>query len=85
VTGIAGFKLISNSYGFLLAEHKPFESAQKAIQENIDLESNTRSIFSYPRRQFVKDTDLGADLRQRIKTLKALVDAYRAGLIKEAA
>jgi fructose-1,6-bisphosphatase-3 len=83
VTGIAGFTLIANSYGLLLAEHKPFESAQKAIQENVDLESTTASIFSYPQRQFVKDTDRGADLRQRIDALQALVEAYQAGLIKE--
>jgi fructose-1,6-bisphosphatase-3 len=83
VTGIAGFTLIANSYGLLLAEHKPFESAQRAIQENVDLESTTTSIFSYSRRQFVKDTDQGDDLRHRIATLQALVDAYRAGLLKE--
>jgi len=83
VTGIAGFTLIANSHGLLLAEHKPFESAQKTIQEDVDLGSNTRSIFSYSRRQFVKDTDLGADLRQRISALHALVGAYRAGLVKE--
>lgn len=83
VTGIAGFTLIANSYGLLLAEHKPFESAEKVVQENVDLESNTTSIFSYRQRQFVKDTDLGAGIRQRISTLQALVEAYRSGLIKE--
>jgi fructose-1,6-bisphosphatase len=31
VTGIAGFTLIANSRGRLLAEHKPFESTQKSI------------------------------------------------------
>ena len=83
VTGIAGFTLIANSYGLLLAEHKPFDSAQKAIQEDVDLVSNTTSIFSYAQRQFVKDTDLGADLRQRIEALQALVEAYQAGQIKQ--
>lgn len=83
VTGIAGFTLIANSYGLLLAEHKPFESAQKAIQEDIDLESSTTSIFSYPQRLLVKDTDQGAELRHRISSLQALVEAFRAGLIKE--
>lgn len=83
VTGIAGFTLITNSHGLLLAEHKPFDSAQKAIQDNVELESTTRIIFSYHRRQFVNDTDRGTDLRQRIKTLEALVEAYQAGLLKE--
>jgi fructose-1,6-bisphosphatase-3 len=83
VTGIGGFTLIANSYGLLLAEHKPFESTQKAIQEDIDLASNTTSVFSYPQRLFVKDTDLGVEFRHRISALQALVEAYRTGLIKE--
>jgi fructose-1,6-bisphosphatase-3 len=83
VTGIAGFTLIVNSYGLLLAEHKPFESTQKAIQEDIDLASNTTSIFSYPQRLLVKDTDQGAEFRVRISALRALVEAYRTGQIKE--
>lgn len=83
VTGIAGFTLISNSYGLLLAEHKPFESTLKAIREEVDLESSTRSIFSYPRRLFIKDTDRGIEIQQRISALQELVDAYRTGQIKE--
>ena len=83
VTGIAGFTLIANSYGLLLAEHKPFESAQKAIREDVDLASSTTSIFSYPQRLLVKDTDQGAEIRTRISALRALVEAYRSGLIKE--
>ncbi len=83
VTGIAGFTLIANSHGLLLAEHKPFESALKAIQENIDLESNTTSIFSYPQRLFVKDTDQGTKIQYRISALQDLIEAYRSGLIKE--
>ena len=31
-TGIAGYTLISNSYGLLLASHKPFVSTRKAIE-----------------------------------------------------
>jgi fructose-1,6-bisphosphatase-3 len=85
VTGIAGFTLIANSNGLLLAEHKPFESAEKAIQENVEMESTTKSIFAYPRRQFVKDTDRGRELRQRIEALQALVAAYRAGHLVEGA
>jgi len=83
VTGIAGFTLISNSYGLLLAEHKPFESTLKAIREEVDLESSTRSIFSYPRRLFIKDTDRGIEIQHRISALQELVDAYRTGQIKE--
>lgn len=83
VTGIAGFTLISNSYGLLLAEHKPFSSAQKAIKKNIELASKTNIIFTYPQRQLVKDTDQGSEIRTRISALRALLGAYRSGLIKE--
>lgn len=83
VTGIAGFTLIANSYGLLLAEHKPFESAQKAIVDNLEMESQTESVRSYPRRLYVRDTDKGADLITRISALQALVEAYQAGLLKE--
>ena len=83
VTGIAGFTLIANSHGILLAEHKPFESAQKAIQEDVDMESETTIIYSYPQRQLVKDTDRGTAQKQRIAALNNLLEAYRTGLIKE--
>ena len=32
-TGIAGYTLIYNSYGLLLAAHEPFESVEKAVQD----------------------------------------------------
>ncbi|MFN2204639.1 MAG: fructose-1,6-bisphosphatase [Candidatus Promineifilaceae bacterium] len=83
ITGIAGFTLIANSRGMLLAEHKPFDSAQRAVQEDVDLESTTTIIYSYPRRLFVKDTDRGAAIEQRIAALKQLLKAYRKGVIKE--
>lgn len=31
-TGIAGYTLIYNSYGLVLAAHEPFESVEKAVQ-----------------------------------------------------
>jgi fructose-1,6-bisphosphatase-3 len=85
VTGIAGYTLIANSHGLLLAEHKAFASAQKAIQDEVDLESNTVSIVTYPRRMLVRDSDQGAEIQKRINALRELVNAYQAGLLKEAA
>jgi fructose-1,6-bisphosphatase-3 len=82
-TGIAGYTLISNSRGLLLAEHKPFESAQKAIQDEVDLDSRTEIIATYPRRMRVEDTDKGQEIKGRIEALQALLNAYRTGLIKE--
>ena len=82
-TGIAGYTLISNSRGLLLAEHKPFDSAQRAIQDEVDLDSRTEIIATYPRRLRERDTDRGKVIQARIEALQALLEAYRTGMIKE--
>ncbi|MCB0036323.1 MAG: fructose-1,6-bisphosphatase [Anaerolineales bacterium] len=82
-TGIAGYTLISNSYGVLLAEHRPFVSVEKAVREEIDVESHTESISTYPHRLLVKDTDKGRAIERRISSLQQLLEAYRTGLITE--
>lgn len=82
-TGIAGYTLIYNSYGFLLASHLPFTSRQKAIEEGLDIHSETQILERTSMRTWVKDTDRGHDIRRRIDELQQLLDAYRAGLIKE--
>ena len=40
-TGIAGYTLIYNSYGLVLAAHEPFESVEKAVQDGSDIVSHT--------------------------------------------
>jgi fructose-1,6-bisphosphatase-3 len=83
-TGIAGYTLIFNSYGLLLAAHEPFESTQKAIEEAADIHSTTEKLdTNYLGRLRVRDTDQGREFQRRIDELKALLSAYRAGLIKE--
>lgn len=82
-TGIAGYTLIYNSYGLILVSHEPFESIQKAIEEEKDILSSTEIIESTIKRQRVADTDIGKELKQQIKDLKMLLYAFRKGLIKE--
>ncbi|MCA9959489.1 MAG: fructose-1,6-bisphosphatase [Anaerolineales bacterium] len=82
-TGIAGYTLIFNSYGLLLASHEPFASMQKAIEEAIDIHSHTEILETNTRRIFVRDTDAGCQMQRHIDELQALLRAYRAGLIKE--
>ncbi len=82
-TGIAGYTLISNSRGLLLAAHQPFESTQKAVSEEIDIDSETEIIHTHPHRLRVQDTDRGKDIQQQIADLKDLLHAFREGLIKE--
>lgn len=82
-TGIAGYTLIYNSYGLLLASHEPFESIQKAIREEQDIRSETRVVEKKLNRNRVLDTDDGKMIQKKIHTLKSLLEAYRTGLIKE--
>ncbi|WP_160677249.1 fructose-1,6-bisphosphatase [Clostridium sp. C8-1-8] len=82
-TGIAGYTLIYNSYGLLLVSHEPFESTQKAIEEEKDILSTTTVLEQEVDRKRVGDTDIGEELRLQIQDLEWLLDAYRKGLIKE--
>ena len=82
-TGIAGYTLISNSRGLLLSAHQPFESRQRAISDEIDIDSQTEIIESHPVRMRVGDTDQGKAIQQQIDQLLALLEAYREGAIKE--
>jgi fructose-1,6-bisphosphatase-3 len=82
-TGIAGYTLISNSRGLLLAAHQPFESTQKAVSEELDIDTETEIIRTHPFRMRVCDTDRGREIQEHIDELQALLHAYREGLIKE--
>ena len=82
-TGIAGYTLIYNSYGLILVSHDPFESTQKAVEEEKDIHSTRRVIEKELERKRVGDTDNGAELKENIKDLQMLLNAYRTGLIKE--
>ena len=82
-TGIAGYTLISNSRGLLLASHQPFESTQKAVVEEKDIDTHTEIIYTNPHRMRVCDTDRGQKIQEQINDLQSLLDAYREGIIKE--
>ncbi|MDZ7694536.1 MAG: fructose-1,6-bisphosphatase [Balneolaceae bacterium] len=82
-TGIAGYTLISNSWGLILAAHEPFESRQKAIEEEIDIDSETKILEEKSERIRVANTDNGRGIKSKIDDLKKLLEAYRSGLIKE--
>lgn len=82
-TGIAGYTLISNSIGLLLAAHHPFQSMQTAISEAVNIDSETEIIDHHPLRMRVRDTDDGREIQRQIDELQELLAAYREGLIKE--
>ncbi len=84
-TGIAGYTLISNSYGFVLAAHEPLESAAAAVEQELDIHSSRRVVERVEERTLVADTDTGLRLQQRVADLERLLTAYRKGLIQERA
>ena len=82
-TGIAGYTLIYNSYGLVLAAHEPFESVEKAVSDGNDIVSHTILVQHVVRRKTVADTDNGKVMRENIRDLENLLQAYREGTIVE--
>ena len=81
-TGTAGYTLVFNSRGMSLRAHQPFETTQKAIDENIDILSTVNIFETTNHRLLVEDTDEGKQLLERIADLKELIQAYHTGKIK---
>lgn len=82
-TGIAGYTLIYNSYGLILAAHEPFESTEAAIQRESDIHSESVVVQRALKRRLVGDTDIGKDMKEKIADLEQLLDAYRSGVLVE--
>ena len=82
-TGIAGYTLVSNSYGLKLVAHEPFVSRTIAIREETDIHSDTIVINKVTKRKCVMDTDNGKALQEKVADLEQLLWAYQKGLITE--
>ena len=80
-TGIAGYTLIANSHGMRLMSHQPFTSLKDAQETGRDIHSQSFEFATYPHRLYVRDTDLGRQLRARVEDLMTLLTACRHGLI----
>ena len=84
-TGIAGYSLIQNSYGFILTAHEAFQSRAKAVAEELDIHSTQVAREDISVRMLNKDTDQGIEMQDKIDGLKMLLEAYRTGLITQTA
>lgn len=82
-TGIAGYTLIYNSHGMILAAHDPFESTEAAIEKENDIHAKGVTVKRMTERKLVGDTDIGKELREQIKDLERLLVSYRTGQIAE--
>ena len=80
-TGIAGYTLISNSYGMRLMSHQPFTSLRDAQETGQDIHSQSCQFKTFSRRKYVSDTDTGKLLLERRDDLNTLLSACREGVI----
>lgn len=81
-TGIAGYTFIYNSRFMALSEHKPYQP----LQEDGSQEFFTpviKTVAVLPKRMLVRDSDQAPELEQEITQLRALVEAFKRGRIKE--
>lgn len=82
-TGIAGYTMVYSSHGMALKVHEPFTDVKRAIQENADIASVTDLFEPVTLRVMVKDSDAGEHINRQISDLKALLQMYRYGAIRE--
>jgi fructose-1,6-bisphosphatase-3 len=82
-TGIAGYTLIFNSHGMRIKAHYPFKDVYQVLMTNADIDSETTQVELEPKRVMIGDTDNGKRIKQMINDLKALLKAYRKGVIVE--
>jgi fructose-1,6-bisphosphatase-3 len=76
-TGIAGYTLISNSWGLLLATYLQDNRHDGGGRSVYDIDCTTETLESSQRRIRIRDTDLGRDVQYRIDELTLLHDAYQ--------
>eukprot|EP01061_Rhynchopus_euleeides_P008773 TRINITY_DN17931_c0_g1_i1.p1 TRINITY_DN17931_c0_g1~~TRINITY_DN17931_c0_g1_i1.p1 ORF type:complete len:699 (+),score=293.06 TRINITY_DN17931_c0_g1_i1:150-2099(+) len=81
-TGIAGYTLIANSYGLMLAEHKAFRGRQAAVTSHDDNHARTIPVSHNTKRIRIADTDPGKKMKERLVKLKALLRAYEGGVLR---
>lgn len=76
-TGIAGYTLLYNSFGMQLVAHQHFNTKEKVLRNGADALSVRRVVDEELERKKVRDTNIGVELKEEIKSLKELLaDRY---------
>ena len=82
-TGIAGYTLIFDDQGKQIIAHLPFESTEKAIEEEVDILSS-ETLYSYSAKPLkVADIKDGDQIKELIEDLRELLSCYRTGMLTE--
>ena len=82
-SGIAGYTLIYDSYGYRIVAHQPFAGRKKAIEENWDIASTYDIFERMNHRRKIAQTDIGKKLKAQSDDLMLLLQAYKDGAIVE--
>lgn len=84
-TGIAGYTLIYNSHHIALAEHNINTDKKILAGQNVDRQYKISPVIKVTEpmaeRVRVADTDVGIELKEKIRDLKILVNAYEEGVL----
>ena len=76
------YTFIFNSRYMSLAEHKPYEPLKKDGTQVFHSPKLT-TVYTLEKRMMVLDADQGRALEQQVVELKALINAYKKGVLKE--
>lgn len=77
-TGIAGYSLLYNSFGFQLVTHFPFESVERLLAEGVDKTYVKRVIESHLERTMIADTTIGTQLKEQQQLLRESLQETRS-------
>ena len=75
-TGIAGYSLLCNSYGFQIVTHYPFLGIEQQLNKKSNQADVKKVIDQQLPRKFNRDTSKGIELQQQVNQLKRLL-AYQ--------
>lgn len=75
-TGLAGYTLVSNSYGLELVAHKVFKNVTSILKGDSGIISRKRLIERATERKRVQDTSIGKQLAEEIQDLEWLYTHY---------
>lgn len=81
-TGIAGYTLLNNSYGFQIVTHTPFESIDNFIHTHSGESTLTKVIDKELSRKMIEETTIGEQIKVQVNELKDLIQylEYEASL-----
>ncbi|EXJ23900.1 Fructose-1,6-bisphosphatase [Alkalibacterium sp. AK22] len=72
-TGIAGYSLLNNSYGFQLVTHQTFDTRDNLLGEKSKEATLKRMIDKKLERKLIKNTTIGRSIQAQIEDLQSLI------------